>query len=145
CHGRGQLEVLRLLLFAIVLPGLGPELRGGLPRTLRRPTRQSLRQLGQFVLLAVQSALVQQRLSPGTPLGPESSLDENAAHACADRGATGGQRQSDLAGAAHYRLDRGLPGPAGSERGTVVAKRSQQALGGVTAQSDLATEEATGL
>src|SRR5262249_22984151 len=105
---RAQLEIFCFFLSPIVLSRLGPQLRRGLSGTLRRATGQPVRQLRQLVPLAVQLAVVQQRLSPGAPLGPQETLDAHEGTVLPDPAADGGQPDAYPARPAHDGIDRGL-------------------------------------
>src|SRR5262249_6281763 len=109
-NGRLQLALSRLLLPALLLPGLGPELRRGLPGTLRLPARQPVRQFREQLQLALQLPLVQQRLPSRTPLGPKDALDADARTARANQAAAHCKSNAHFARAPSDGTSRGLVG-----------------------------------
>src|SRR5207244_1968801 len=104
----GQLALLCVFLSPFLLPRLGAELCGRLSRALRRPARQLFRQLRQLVQLALQLLLVQQRLSPGAPLGSQVALDAHGRLAATNQAADGRQPDTYLARSASDRISRRL-------------------------------------
>ena len=107
-HARCQLAIFLVFLSSVFLFGLGAQLRRGIPGALRCATGQSVRQLGQFVLLALQLSVVQQRLSSGASLGSEDALDAHEGVVSAHSAAHGSEPDAHPAWPAYDRIDRGL-------------------------------------